>query len=160
MKGLVLGLGNEMLSDDAVGIRLARRLAETLEYPEWEFSWAEIGPLETMERLVGLDAAILIDSIRVPDDPPGKVYCFPADELPATEHLGWSHGIDLVTALELGKDQGYRLPDRVSIVAVNITDNFTLSERMTPALEGSFDRILEAVEDEVQRLIGEMSPPL
>jgi hydrogenase maturation protease len=159
MTGLILGLGNEILCDDAIGIRLARRLADSFQRPGWDVEWAEIGPLETMERLVGRDAAILIDSIRVAEDPPGTVYSFSADELPQTSHLRWSHGIDLVTALQLGQDQGYRLPGRLWVVAVNITDNYTLSETMTAVLEEDFETIFREVEGRVHQLVAELALP-
>lgn len=158
MNGLILGLGNEILCDDAIGIRVARRLAERLDEAGWEICWAEIGPLETMERLVGRDAGILIDATRVSGDPPGKVYCLPFDRLHSTVHIAWSHGIDLATAMRLGKDQGYRFPARLYIVAVNISDNYTLSETMTPDLEDNFERISAEVEAEVRHLIAETRP--
>lgn len=156
MKGLVLGLGNEILCDDAVGIRVARRLAQSLHHPGWEVAWEEIGPLETMERLVGRDAAIIIDSAVNPEEPPGRVSCFPFARLPKTEHLGWSHGIDLATAMELGAGQGYRLPQRLSVITINIRDNSTLSECMTPELEREFEAIVARVKSQVALLLGRL----
>lgn len=157
VNGLILGLGNELLCDDAIGIRLAKRLAGTLHADGWEVDWGEIGPLETMERLVGRDAAILIDSIRIPGDPPGSVYEFASDQLGRTEHARWSHGIDLATALKLGRDQGFRLPTHLHVMAINVTDVFTLSEVMTPEMEEAFDRILREVDRHIRRLIGEVN---
>lgn len=159
MNALILGIGNEILSDDAVGIRLARRIAETFQNPGWEVAWGEFGPLETMERLVGRDAAILIDSVRAPGLPPGRVSSFPLDRLRPTEHLAWSHGIDLLTALHLGRQHGRLLPERVFIIAVSIRDNTTLSESMTPELERRFDAIAAEVRRAIDGIIRSLPPP-
>ena len=156
MRGILLGIGNEILCDDAIGIRLARRLAEDDVAPGWEIAWGELGPLETAERLAGHDAAILIDAMRVTDRPPGGISAFTLGALRQTEHLGWSHGMNLQTALRFLVGQGTDLPRQLAIIGIAIADNTLLSETMTPALEKGFEAILVQVKEMVLHIAREM----
>jgi hydrogenase maturation protease len=64
MKTLILGLGNPLLKDDSVGLRVAQEV-ETL-IPEGmgiEVGLDYWGGLRLMERMIGFDRAIIIDAI-------------------------------------------------------------------------------------------------
>ncbi|NLZ00969.1 MAG: hydrogenase maturation protease, partial [Pirellulaceae bacterium] len=64
MKTLVLGLGNWIVSDDSIGLRVAAELAKVLaDREDVEVSEDYWGGLRLMERLVGYDRAIVIDAI-------------------------------------------------------------------------------------------------
>lgn len=102
MKTLIVGLGNPILSDDGVGVWVARALAQSLNrmpaYPSsYSYSFsipnaptedeeeygcdiggtdiveASVGGLRLMEMLVGYERAILIDACTTGDDPAGTV---------------------------------------------------------------------------------------
>ncbi len=57
MKTLVLGLGNPLLGDDAVGLRVAASLRGRLP-PDVELDEDYCGGLRLMERLAGYDRAV------------------------------------------------------------------------------------------------------
>jgi len=162
MTNIILGLGNEILCDDAIGIRLARRLADDCaspggpNLPGWEVTWGELGPLETAERLTGHDAAIILDAMKSPDRAPGEIEVFSIDDLEGVVHLGWYHGMNLQTAMQFLEDQGARLPTRLAIIGITIVDNMLLSERMTPELEEGFEEVYTKVVETVRGLVGEM----
>ena len=65
MKSLVIGLGNPLVTDDSVGLRVAAelrdRLAGRADVEVTEDYW---GGLRLMEQMVGYDRAIVIDAIR------------------------------------------------------------------------------------------------
>jgi hydrogenase maturation protease len=162
MTGIILGIGNEILCDDAIGIRLARRLAEDSSspggpaIPGWEVAWGELGPLETAERLAGHDAAIIIDAMKSPDRDPGEISVFSLDDLEGVVHLGWYHGMNLQTAMQFLRDQGAILPGRLAIIGITIADNMLLSEKMTPELEERFEEVYRRVRERVRGLMGGM----
>ena len=65
MKILVLGLGNPLVSDDSVGLRVAERLKPLLaDRPDVEVSEDYWGGLRLMERMIGFDRAIIIDAMQ------------------------------------------------------------------------------------------------
>ena len=74
MKTLLLGLGNPIVSDDSVGLRVSAILKERLAGREdVEISEDYWGGLRLMERLIGYDRAIVIDAICT-GAPPGTLH--------------------------------------------------------------------------------------
>jgi hydrogenase maturation protease len=103
------------------------------------FHWARIVELlyacEEVQR-----RAVIVDAIDI-GAKPGTVVHHHIDDLetPASAHASVTYGIDLTTALEAGRRLGLPLPDEIHIVAVQVADTTTLSERCTPAVEAAID---------------------
>jgi hydrogenase maturation protease len=135
MKTLILGLGNPLVTDDSVGLRVAAELRPLLsgrgDVDVEEDYW---GGLRLMERLVGYDRAIIIDAIRT-GAPPGVIHHLAPDELP-TQRSASSHDVDLPTALEFGRRAGMQLPEngRILLVGIEVEDILTFGETCTPAV--------------------------
>ena len=89
MKTLVIGLGNPLVTDDSVGLRVAAELKTRLAgRPDVEVGEDYWGGLRLMERLVGSDRAIVIDAICT-GAPPGTIHCLTARRHShAAERLG------------------------------------------------------------------------
>ena len=70
MKTLVLGLGNPLVSDDSVGLRVAAELKPLLaDRPDVDVDEDYWGGLRLMERMVGYRRAIVIDAICTGAEP-------------------------------------------------------------------------------------------
>lgn len=143
MRTIVLGMGNPILCDDAVGIRLARDLRSRAgDQPEVDYVVdCSVGGLNILDLVTGYDRLIVFDSIRGGGGPPGAWYSMTGESFRETMNLANPHDANFTTALELGRRLGARLPrpQDVHIFAVEIADNTTFSERMTPELEASYD---------------------
>ena len=138
MRTLVLGLGNPLLRDDSVGLRVAQALRPSLEgIPGLDVDEDYHGGLRLMERLVGYDRAIIIDAIRS-GAPLGTCHLLNPLDMP-TRHSASSHDMDLATALELGRRSGAYLPrtEDVFLVAVEVDDVETFGESLTPEVEAA-----------------------
>ena len=138
MTTLIIGLGNSLLRDDAVGLRVASQVRAALGGREdVEVVEEACGGLRLMERMVGFDRAILIDAIRS-GRPPGTVVTLDPREID-TQHSASSHDVNLPTALALGRRTGARLPadDRLSVIAIEAEDVETFGEEMTAAVEAA-----------------------
>ena len=64
---LILGVGNEILSDDGIGPRLVKDLASMIDDRDLQFKTASCGGLEIMENLRSFDRAVFIDAIHTRD---------------------------------------------------------------------------------------------
>ena len=76
VKTLLLGMGNPILCDDAVGIRLAGAVAERLG-PRPGLDVVEecsVGGLNLLEVIAGYDRVVVLDSIMTGDGVPGTWY--------------------------------------------------------------------------------------
>jgi hydrogenase maturation protease len=146
MKTLVLGLGNPVLRDDAVGLRVAQVLRRRLAgHPGVEVDEECRGGLRLMERLVGYDRAIVIDA-TLTGLPPGTVRRLPVDAVPA-QHTASAHDVNVSTALAVGRRAGLPLPSRekILLVGVEAADVRTFSETCSPPVEAAIPRAVDEV---------------
>ena len=157
MKTLLLGMGNPILSDDAVGVRLARdigkRLAGTTGLSIVEE--CSVGGLNILDIVSGFDRLIVLDSMRTARGIPGEWHRFTSDSLRGTMHLNNIHDVNFATALELGRRMGMSLPsgEDIHIFTVEVQDNATFSEVMTGLLERSYPVYFGGILMEIEEIL-------
>jgi hydrogenase maturation protease len=144
MKTLVVGLGNPILSDDGIGIRVAQTVRERVTDPEVEFLEASLGGLRLAEQLEGYDRAILIDAIQTRGGTPGAIYRLTLDDIPSYNADG-AHDASLKTALQLIGQQGGKTPDDIAIVAIEAVNMLDFGETLTPAVQAAIPAAVQAV---------------
>ena len=148
VKTLVLGLGNPLLGDDSVGLKVVALVRERLAgRPDVEVADEEAGGLRLMERLTGFDRAVLVDAC-VSGAAPGTVRRIGPDDLP-TQRTAIAHGIDLPRALALGLSLGLPMPASVRVVAIEAESVLEFRDFMTPAVAAAVEPAVAAVIDEV-----------
>ncbi|MBN1257689.1 MAG: hydrogenase maturation protease [Planctomycetes bacterium] len=149
MKTLLLGLGNTIVSDDGVGIRIARELKELLSKYEIDVIEACLAGFDILDIVDGYERLIIIDSIKTQGGKPGDLYRLAWDELSADSCPVLFHGLNLHTVIELGRELGCRLPEEIMIFAVEILDNTTISEEHTEAVEQQIPTVVQQIYQEV-----------
>lgn len=153
-KTLILGLGNDILTDDGIGPRLVRDLVKMIKDLDVQFNTASCGGLEIMEYVKGYEKVVFIDAIRTQDGKPGDIYYFLPSDFRETSNLSSLHDINFLTALELGNSLNMGLPVDLHIIAVKIIEDMEFSEEFTPPLKEKYPGILEDVFALVKRVIG------
>jgi hydrogenase maturation protease len=157
MRTLLVGMGNPILSDDAIGVRLARELKPHLAgCADLDIvDECSVGGLNLLDVISGYDRVVVIDSVRTVDGVPGTWHQFTAEALRDTLHLRNVHDVNFATAIEFGRRLGLPLPDwrRIHVFAVEIQDDFTFSERMTPGLERALHACAIAILARVRALL-------
>jgi hydrogenase maturation protease len=149
MKTLVLGLGNPILTDDAVGIRVAQGLEQ--EFPAEDVIGTSEAGVALLDYVVGYDRLVIIDSIMTKSGKPGAVYKLGLEDLKPAMSLSSSHGVDIATAFALGEKLGFSMPKNVAIYAVEISDNTTFGEKCTQEVEERIPSIIRQIVEEVGR---------
>jgi len=154
MRTLVLGVGNPILTDDSVGIRVARELARKLDSQLDSPTDAGVevqelynGGLGLMESLQGYKRAILVDAM-VTGSSPGTVREMDAmnsGEFDHTRNLASSHDTGLREALEAGRILGLDLPGEIIIIGIEAQDVESFSETLTPAVEKAVPEVIDRV---------------
>jgi hydrogenase maturation protease len=158
LKTLILGLGNPILTDDGVGVRVAEALRAALP-PDTSIDVSEacVGGLGLMERLVGYDRVILIDALHDagwarPDSmgygPPGTIHRLTLDDLRTispTQHSASAHDTNLVTALEMGARMGLHLPQEIIIYGIAVENIIDFGDEPTPAVKRAIPEVTAAV---------------
>ncbi len=146
MNTLILGVGNPILTDDGVGIKIARKIKEG--NPEFEVIETSEAGIALLDLITGYDKLIIIDSIKTEKGKSGDLYKLKTGDLKPSKDLSSSHGIGIATAFELGQGLGYRMPKFVSIYAVNIKDNSTFGEECTEEVKGRIPFIAKQIIEE------------
>lgn len=157
MRTLVIGFGNPIVQDDAIGIRLARDLhARSGDRPDVEWCpECSAGGLDLLERLAGYERVVVLDAIRTRDGRPGDWYRFSAAALRETRHLSNVHDANFATALELGRRLGLALPrdEDIHVFAVEIQENDTFGEELSTPVIAAYPALIEEIGTAVAELL-------
>ena len=149
MKTLVLALGNPFLSDDSVGLHVARALDGRFNQQEITVMETSLAGLSLLDLLIGYDRAIIIDAIQTREGKVGQVYRLEPGALAATRHASTPHDINFATALELGNRLGLALPQQITIFAVEVEDVTTFGDRCTRRVEEAIPVVANMVIQEL-----------
>lgn len=155
---LVVGLGNPVLGDDAVGWAVLEALETELGREgraaggAIELDWLAVGGLTLMERLVGVDRAVLVDAVTTGADPIGTVRVRPLDDvaLRGAGHLDSAHDASLAEALVAGRALGALLPEEVVVVTVEAERVDTFGTRLSPPVAAAVAPAVAAVLDALE----------
>ena len=152
-KTIIIGLGNPILGDDGVGWKVAQEVEETIEMGKSHFGngieieYSSLGGLSLMERMVGFQRVILIDSMHTDEHPIGSVRTFPLNALanPMDGHSASAHDTSLRLALETAEEMGVSVPRSVEVVAIESNQVFDFSENLSPAVAAAIPLATQCV---------------
>jgi len=121
LRVIIVGLGNISFSDDGAGILVARALQAHDLPEEIVIREAAEGGLDTLDMIPGFDFAVIIDAVRTVQGIPGTVYRFELDQINSLPIVS-PHDIDVLTALKLGKELGFVLPEQIMFFGIEVKD--------------------------------------
>jgi hydrogenase maturation protease len=148
---LVLGLGNILLGDEGVGVRVVERLRERFEFP---------GRVRVMDGgTLGLDLLpyleeaarlIVVDAVQA-RQAPGTLVRMEGDQIPVFLDAAKvsPHQEGLSDLLAVATLKGY-LPDEMLLLGVQIED-LGVGLELSPAVAAQIDRVVDQVVDELAR---------
>ena len=145
-KTLVIGLGNPLVSDDSVGLRVVEQLRPLLagrkDIDVVEDYW---GGLRLMEQMIGYCRAVVIDAICT-GVAPGTIHHLSTDSI-ATQKSASAHDVNLPTALAFGRRAGAALPadEDVRLIGIEAEDLVNFNEQCTPAVAAAIPRAVQEV---------------
>ncbi len=152
MNTLILGMGNELFGDDAVGIHVVYRLRELLEKEPEACAFLEnsdllectISGLRILDVVEGYDRVILIDTIKKEKPITGTITILRGQEL---RHIpGPSpHYVSIPQALEIGRLSGIQVPDRIDIIAVEAKDLYRMGEQLSQEMVDAIPEIIHKI---------------
>jgi hydrogenase maturation protease len=144
----VLGLGNELLADDAIGIQAAGRLADALAGRAEVIATSEHG-VALLDLLMGYEHLVVIDAIQTGRRPAGEVFELDIETLKPATSLS-PHYVGIPDLVELARRLGVAFPNDIRIIAVEVADPHTIGGAMTPEVAAALPelcrRAVEAVD--------------
>lgn len=146
----VVGIGNGVMGDDAVGERVIHALQD-LPGPRTEgirlYNAGTTGVL-ALEALSGCERAIIVDAVSAEGDP-GTIYRFEFSDGSFGENAPpiTMHDISFAEGMEAGRE-AYDLPDEIVLIGVEparIEMSLELSEAVASRVPDVVDMVLEEV---------------
>ena len=150
---LILGIGNDILTDDGIGPKFVNELQKTNSFPEADFLTAAVGGLEILEMIRDYNKVIIIDAIRTRDGIPGTVYHLTPTDFKETLHVSSFHDITFLAALELGERLKIKIPSQINIIAIEIVEDLVFSNDFSPELQNKIPDIYKEVKDSIKEYL-------
>jgi hydrogenase maturation protease len=152
---LILGIGNDILTDDGIGPRLVNDLEGQLHLPGVNFLTAATGGMDILELIRDYRKVIILDAIKTRGGIPGTVYFLTPADFRETLHISSFHDISFLTALELAEKLTIPVPREIHIIAIEVVEDLTFSTEFSPHVASKYDRIREEVMDRIRRLVND-----
>ncbi len=147
-KTVIIGLGNPILTDDGVGIKVARALRDELgSNSSIDIKELYAGGIRLLDAMTGYEKAVLVDAMVTGKRSPGTICSVSDSELGSARNIASTHDINFATALELGRMLGIRLPGDIKVFGIEAEEVERFGETLT-------DNVARAV-PQVVRLITE-----
>jgi len=150
MKVLIIGLGNDLLSDDGIGMYIAEQLTTT--FNNCDVIAAADSGFGLLDYMYGYERVIIIDSIITGKKPVGTIHHFSAVDF--STFLPFSiHSTDIISILDYSRQCGFSVPNRIDYIAVEILDNQTFRESFSEVIERQKDQIIMNVGRQIRKMI-------
>jgi hydrogenase maturation protease len=144
---LVIGLGSPIMTDDAIGLKVADAIG-SMNVENVETKQEAIGGLDIIPIMMGYRNVIIVDAIKTGMYEPGTVIIFDPEDFEPTVSNASAHEINLATAMHMGRQlEPESMPVSVKFVAVEVSDIMTVGETMTEAVSNALPDAVDAVLD-------------
>lgn len=146
---VVIGVGNPVRADDAVGLHVARAVRERLAAVgddgrvDVDELWA--GGLRLVEAMCGYEHAIVVDAMASETVAPGSVHRLQLSDLGECRAVNCAHDASLPTALALWRGAGVEVPSRITVLGIGAADLVSLVEELTPDVAAAVPYAVQAV---------------
>ncbi|MFZ1802526.1 MAG: hydrogenase maturation protease [Nitrospira sp.] len=144
----IIGLGNGMRGDDAVGLLAARRIRQEVGDCV-EVIEAEMAGVDLIDLMKGAHSVMLIDAARS-RQAPGTIHRLDASACPIGSQMfpRSSHALGTVDALELARAMGV-LPATVIVYGVEV-DNTEAGQPLSPLVATALDEVVARIVQECE----------
>ncbi|MDH4157607.1 MAG: hydrogenase maturation protease [candidate division Zixibacteria bacterium] len=142
-KPLVLGLGNDLLGDDGIGILAARELTRELDGAA-DVAETGLHGVALLDLLIGYDRAVIIDAINTGRCPAGTILELgPEDFKPVSGPS--PHYTGLPELISLAKQLHLEFPGDIKVFAVESSETQTVGAPMSAPVAAALSEVVERV---------------
>jgi hydrogenase maturation protease len=154
MKTAIMGFGNPVRSDDAIGIYVIEQLKKIIGESD-EISVFDMGTaaFEVLFGLKGHSKIILVDAVTNSNEPVGTLFKVPAEEVlraPQDDPLVFIHGMKWDQALSYAKkilNDEYPNDIQVYLIAV---ENTRLEVELSNEVKNAGDQVVQHILDDLK----------
>jgi hydrogenase maturation protease len=144
MQTLILGIGNELLGDEGVGVHAARLLGKEKLPKQTEIIEVGTAILDALPWLEKADRVIILDAMKG-DQPTGSVYKISLDDCSGAPCIASMHGFDIFRVMALA---GRSILPPVIVFGVE-PEKMEWSMELSTSVTESMPYLLDAVRTEL-----------
>ena len=154
MKPLVLGIGNSILGDDGVGIRVGQELESQFNHVA-DFIFTEEMGFSLLDFLSGYEEAIIIDSLVSGHKEPGEIVVMDLANFDAQFDLS-NHYVGLPEMARMAQEIGVDFPSQITMIGIEVEDPYIISDDLSPIIQKKFPDIVRDVSSKLDELLNQI----
>lgn len=143
---MAIGLGNDIAADDGAGLAAARllevELADQNDVDVVALPWAGFALLDALR---GRTRAAIIDCLVSGQHPPGTIVSIGEEDLAGSVRLNSFHDLSYPTALALGREMGWQLPETIGIWGIEAASADVFSDSLSPPVAAAVRSVVAEV---------------
>lgn len=154
MKILIVGLGNPILSDDAIGLYVVRKISEYLQSSSLkdkhniDIIEESVNSLELVERFLGYNKVIIVDSLKTNKLPVGEIAKLTPKsfEKTNTRNVSNPHDVDFYSAINVLREVfGKKVTNDITIYGIEVRNINEFGETLSPELSKKIDEYAKLI---------------
>jgi len=150
---LILGIGNEVLGDESLALKLVHDLKSEILIPGVDYLNIFNGGLELLEHIQDYRTIIIIDTIKTRNGIPGTISEFNPGNFKETLHLSSRHDVSFLTSLNIGEKMGFCIPDEIFIIAIEINPGLTFCYDLSEEISYRYKKILTDIKNRIENYV-------
>lgn len=141
---LVMGIGNPLVKDEGVGVRIIEEMMQTLSFPD-NVTLIDAGTMGMgiLNLFRECDYLLIVDAMDGTGEPPGTVVRLAPEDFAPNQILHSLHDLRFVDVLQAAELIGTR--PEADCVGVQILDMAGVGIGLTPDVEAAIPRAVEAM---------------
>ncbi len=145
---LILGIGNILLKDEGIGVRVAEKMMTMSLPPDVEVLEGGVKGLDLLYYIEGRKKVVVVDAVKA-GAPPGTLFRFTDKDLAAKKGVMRSaHGIDFSDVVAIAAFQG----NKPEIVFLGIEpESLDASMELSPLIEKNIPVLINLVMKEIEK---------
>lgn len=150
-KTLILGMGNTIRGDDGVGIFISEALKSRIDYPYVEIKQTQESVIHLLDKIIGYEKVIIIDSLQIKEGNPGDVYRFNPLEENILEKSVAPYSLHHLGMAEIMKiaDTLIDMPREIIIYAVKIVKKDLFSDKLSLRVNRAIPKAVKLIKKEL-----------
>ena len=150
LKTAILGFGNPVRSDDAIGVYVVNELQKHLQHRE-DVSVFDMGTsaFEILFKLMGHQRIIIVDGVINSGEPDGELFCLPASEINAQiqdDPMVFLHGMKWDQALSYAKKlMGDEFPENTIQVYLIAISEIKINMELSDSVKNAGDKLIATI---------------
>lgn len=150
LKTAILGFGNPVRSDDAIGVYVVNELQKKLVHRD-DVTVFDMGTsaFETLFKLNGSDRIIIVDGVVNSGEHDGTLFCLPAAEIHAKiqdDPMLFLHGMKWDQALSYAKKlMGNTFPENKITVYLVAISEIKINMELSKVVQIAGDKLIETI---------------